>query len=257
MFDFLNNHLTISNYKYKNKKIPTSFNNFKILQISDLHDKLYGKNQNIIIKKIISTNPDIIVMTGDILDDYEFENSLVLIKKCIKICPVYFVEGNHEFHSEAKVDFYLKMLDIGVHIIDNKKEKIKIKNEYINICGCSMHTKIKNTRDFYNISRKIKKLDLKPNEFNIILFHRPEFLEFLSIFNIDLIFSGHAHGGQWRLFGKGLFAPDQGIFPKYTAGIHKVNNTAEIISRGLGNKVIYPRINNFPELVVCTLICEK
>lgn len=254
MFNYLNNHLVISEYTYKNKKIPKEFNNFTIIHISDLHETLFGENQCDIMKKIKSINPNIIVMTGDMLDKEEFSNALTLINKCVKICPVYFVEGNHEYVSKSKVDFYLAMIDAGVNIIDNRKATITICNQNINLCGCAMHTGIKTKKDFANITKKIQKLNLNKNEFNIMLLHRPEFINFLSNFNIDLIFSGHAHGGQWRFLNKGIYAPQQGIFPKYTSGIHKEKDTTEIISRGLGNKTIYPRINNYPEIVVCKLL---
>lgn len=253
MFDYFNNHLTTSKYNIKSDKIPASFNNFKIVQISDLHEKLFGENQNILFNLIKRELPNIIVMTGDIMDSIDFENSMLLIKRCTKLCPVYFVEGNHEFHSLKKVDFYIKMLDEKVHIIDNKQEIIRINNDRITISGCSIHTTDKSDRDVSLIIRKINKLNFDKNCFNILLTHRPEFINVFGNYDIDLIFSGHAHGGQWRIFNKGFFAPGQGIFPKFTSGIHQYNNTKEIISRGLGNAVKIPRINNFPEIISCTL----
>jgi predicted MPP superfamily phosphohydrolase len=253
LFNFLNNHLVITNYEYKNKKIPQEFNNFKIVHLSDLHEKLFGNNQKILLNKIRKINPDVIFITGDFIDKYKFNNSLKLIKGCTKICPVYFVEGNHEFRAKSKVSFYIEMLKLNVNIIDNSSQKIYKDNSFITVSGCSIHTSQGTIRDHELINKKIKKLHLKDKTFNMLLIHRPEFVKCFKHTNIDLMFAGHAHGGQWRFFNKGLYAPEQGILPKYTAGLIKEGEVSEIISRGLGNSVKYPRINNFPEIVVCTL----
>lgn len=263
-----NNHIVISRYKYKNNKIKKAFEGYKIVQISDLHNKdFHGR----LSKKIEREKPDIIVITGDLIDASRTNLEVVktFIYEIINVAKIYYVSGNHE-HTSKK---YLEVLEIlenfGVIIVDDKYIKLEKKNESIGLVGIAdprinMYKKsyLKVIKEDYlkgNHSKyfndKIRSLSPKiKTDFNILLSHRPEELKIYAMNEMDLVFSGHAHGGQIRLpFIGGLFSPKQGLFPKLTNGIHKEGNTSMVISRGLGNSRFPFRIFNRPEIVVIEL----
>nr|WP_054874520.1 metallophosphoesterase [Oxobacter pfennigii] len=254
-----NNSIAITKSDYKNPKIPKEFEGFVIAQISDLHNKEFGNNQNILLDKLKSISPDIIVVTGDLIDrrKYNLEISMEFIEGAVEIAPVYYVSGNHEEWSGKYEDIKSGLLNAGVKVLDDEKDSISIENASIDILGLR-------DPDFYtsNYLEGTKTAQLEANlkkwtndnGFKILLSHRPELFDLYVKSNMDLIFSGHAHGGQVRLpFIGGLVAPDQGFFPKYTSGHHVKNNSTMYISRGLGNSIIPLRIFNRPEIVEVTL----
>lgn len=259
-FRWQNNSITISETVFKNDTIPETFKGYKILQISDLHNKEFGSKQNKILAKIEKINPDIIVVTGDLIDSNKtnINTSMELINKAINIAPIYYVSGNHEAWSGLYEDLKSKLENSGVVVLHNKKIKFFNNNDSIDIIGLADTSFIKSNLLEYDsnveTNNLLNKLTKDSTNFKILLSHRPELFDIYSSSNVDLIFSGHAHGGQFRLpFIGGLVAPDQGFFPKLTEGIHSNNNTSMIVSRGLGNSIIPLRIFNKPELIVVTL----
>lgn len=267
-----NNNLVISKYKYKSKKIKKAFDGYKIVQISDLHNKdFHGRLE----KKIALENPDIIFITGDIIDASRTDLEVMknFVSEIIKISKVYYVSGNHEHTSGTYLEVLEIMKSLGVIILEDKYLKLTKEDETIGILGVAdprinMYKKsyFDASKEDYLKSRHKGYFNNKLNilfkevetDFNILLAHRPEELKTYSDSNIDLVFSGHAHGGQIRLpFIGGLFSPKQGLFPKLTDGIHKINNTSMVISRGLGNSRFPFRIFNRPEIVVVELCSEK
>ena len=145
----------------------------------------------------------------------------------------------------------------GVIILDNEFDKITINDESIIILGMkdpSFYPKeISADQTSYNLKETMDKIG-NTNSFKLLLSHRPELFETYVENDVDLVLTGHAHGGQIRIpFIGGLIAPDQGLFPKYTGGIFTKNNTSMIVSRGIGNSIFPFRINNRPELVIITL----
>lgn len=252
-----NNNIVISNIYFKNTKIPNEFNGFKIMHISDLHNKEFGKNQKNIIKLINQVSPDIIVITGDIIDKRrtDLEDigiSLSLIEEAIKIAPIYFTPGNHEATSNTYDTLKKELINLGVIVLEESFIQINKDNSYFDLIGLQDPL-------FYNNKEMFKtELETLANKnadsFKILLSHRPEFIEAYAKANIDLIFSGHAHGGQIRLpFIGGIIAPGQGLFPKYTEGIYYKENSVLVVSRGLGNSRFPFRILNRPEIIVLTL----
>lgn len=255
-----NNSITINEIVFKSDKIPEAFNGYKILQISDLHNKEFGHKQDKLLEKIAKINPDIIVITGDLIDssNTNIDVSMDLISKAIDIAPIIYVSGNHEAWSGVYNDLKCKLENSGVTVLDNQKTEIFNNNDSIDIIGLSDPDFIKS--DWLENSSSVETENLlealieNNNDFKILLAHRPELFDIYSSRDIDLVFSGHAHGGQFRIpFVGGLIAPDQGLFPELTEGIHTKNNTSMIISRGLGNSIIPIRIFNRPELIVLTL----
>jgi len=253
---FENNGIVISNYDIKSKTLPEAFNNFKIVQLSDLHSKDFYKDNNTLVAKIKSQKPDIIVITGDLVDrrKYNEEIAISFIDKIKPIAPIYYVNGNHEGWSGKFASLEKKLKESGVFVLRNESVFYEKNKEKILICGVD--------DPVFNISNKAEE-DTMKNEllqvnnkkyFRILLSHRPEMFDLYVQNNINVAFTGHSHGGQVIIpFIGGILAPNQGFWPKYYKGIHRSNNTNMVVSRGLGNSSFPQRIFNRPEIVTVTL----
>ncbi|MCG1011643.1 metallophosphoesterase [Tepidanaerobacter sp. GT38] len=257
-----NNAITTTQIDYVSAKIPEEFNGYRIVHISDLHNKQFGRNQERLLKKISAVSPDIIVITGDLIDrrKYDLETAMVFIDGAMKIAPVYYVSGNHEAWSGDYENISENLRISGVQILDDTKATLIKGNGKIEILGLSdpdfLTTSYLEGTNSSKLRGHLERLS-DDSAFQILLCHRPELFDIYVNQNIDLIFSGHAHGGQVRIpFVGGLVAPDQGLFPKYTSGAYTQNQSTMIVSRGLGNSVIPIRIFNRPEIVVVTLRSE-
>nr|WP_278184414.1 metallophosphoesterase [Clostridium cellulovorans] len=200
------------------------------------------------------------VITGDLIDsnNTNIEVSMDLINQAIEIAPICYVSGNHEALSGSYDSLKFQLEKVGVTVLDNEKTEIFKETSSIDLIGLSdiSFSQSKGLEYGGNIENKnlLKTLTETNKQFKILLSHRPELFDVYSSSGVDLVFSGHAHGGQFRLpFIGGLIAPDQGFFPKLTEGIHTNNNTSMVISRGLGNSIIPIRIFNRPELIVVEL----
>lgn len=258
-FIWQDNGISTNNIIYKNKKIPKEFDGFKIVQISDLHNKRFGESEQRLLKKIRAVSPDIIVITGDLIDRrrYDLDTAITFISGAKEIAPIYYVAGNHEGWSKRYEEIHKSLKGAGVNVINNEHTEIKKGNAKITILGLlDPSFWVTSYKKGTDVSKMADYLDGLPKNdgFRIVLSHRPELFDFYAKYDLDLVFSGHAHGGQFRVpFIGGLYAPSQGIFPKYTSGAHKKGNTTMIVSRGLGNSQFPIRLNNRPEIVVVTL----
>lgn len=255
-----NNSIIINEVEFNSNKIPKEFNGYKILQISDLHNKEFGAKQSTILSKIQQTNPDIILITGDLIDsnNTDIDIAMDLIRESIKIAPIFYISGNHEAWSGSYETLKYQLEESGVTVLDNEKVQLSKGSTSIDIIGLLdpsfFQSYTLEYSDTSQIENELSNLINENNNFKILLSHRPELFDIYSNTDIDLVFSGHAHGGQFRIpFIGGLIAPDQGLFPKLTEGIHTKNNTSMIISRGLGNSIIPIRVFNRPELILVTL----
>ncbi|PFG82111.1 hypothetical protein DL97_1733 [Bacillus sp. YF23] len=254
-----NNLISITEVKITSSKIPFSFKGYKILQISDLHNKKFGDNQDVLIQKIKSIDPDIIAITGDLIDSksYDAEVSMQLIREIVKKYPVYFVTGNHEQWSGKYNNLEKELKKYDVNVLRNEHVGIRKGEQEINLLGIDDPEFVTGNRDEGNIiidEIKKAKIEMQPDKYNVLLSHRSEFIKEYTNERLDLVLSGHAHGGQVRLpFIGGLVAPNQGVLPKYTAGLYVEQNTSMVVSRGLGNSIIPQRILNRPEIVVVQL----
>ena len=243
-----NNTIDISTYTLTSKKITKD--NVKILQISDLHCKSFGKAQQILLAQIENISPDIIVITGDLIDgrtNPKKYNSFILVNELADKYPIYYVTGNHEYYADYAEEIKEKLSSLGVIVLDNSSSHTSIKNTSFNIWGIDDNYSYSSESILKDLTSNIKESDI-----NILLAHRPEYFNQYSSYDFDFIFSGHAHGGQFRIpfMHKGIAAPGQGIFPELTEGYHTLNNSTMIISRGLGNSIFPFRLFNHPELVV-------
>ena len=263
-----NNYITTSEYKVKLNNLPSSFDGFRIVQLSDVHNKMFGAEQNKLANKIKEQKPDIIVITGDLIDRRRYgskDNALKLLEKIISIAPVYYVTGNHEWWSNKyESELYDEIKSYGVNILSDEKVELIKEKEKINIIGLDDIAKYYKEKSkpyesfiaYANVNETLKDINktINDSDVKIVLSHRPELIDIYEKNKVDIVLSGHAHGGQVRIpFIGGLIAPSQGYFPQYDGGMYKKGEMILIISRGLGNSLIPFRINNFPEIVTLVL----
>lgn len=215
----------------------------RIVQISDLHDCVYGSLQSELTDTVVSLQPDFIVCTGDLFNrkkPFHKENATCLIRNLSEVFPVFIVEGNHESRLGLTGTRYLNDLAAyGAKIMRNNS----VCYNNINIIGLVQRPSKPDIIDLFST-----------NLFNLVLSHRPELFPLYASCGSDLVLSGHAHGGQVRIGDLALIAPQQGLFPKYTSGMYELNSSRMYVSRGLGDTVLIPRINNPHELALICLM---
>lgn len=226
----------------------------KIVHLTDLHSHEFGENNAVLIDKLKTLSPDLILITGDMINygDHDYSVATNLCAALVELAPVYYSFGNHEYNQFLFEDKNIKEIleKTGVHLLNDKIETIVLNGNTISICGLSQ-----NVEQYDKYGTELIEQFEQAEGLRILLDHYPEhYYEKLVSKDIDITFSGHAHGGQIRLpGGQGLYSPAQGIFPDLTEGVHVFEHTNLIISRGLGDHTIVPRINNNPEIVVTYL----
>ncbi len=254
-----NTALEVNQYEVSSNRIPKAFNGFRIAQVSDLHNAQFGKSNGELIEQLCQTNADLIVLTGDLVDSRvtDIQVALDFATEAVKIAPVYYVPGNHEARIAQYGDLKIGLEKIGVIVLENEAVPIIREGACITILGVidpSFETDYLLGDAEQVISSKLSAILNKTEGYRILLSHRPELFGIYIAAGMDLVFSGHAHGGQIRLpFFGGLIAPNQGFFPKYDAGLFIQGETKMIVSRGAGNSIIPVRILNRPEIVAVQL----
>ena len=257
-----NTALEVNEYQITSDKIPEAFSGFRIAQVSDLHNAEFGEGNCKLIGLLSQTDPDMIVLTGDLIDSRQTDNEIALefAEQAIQISPVYFISGNHEARVREYDDLKMGLVDAGVVVLENQQVQITKEGEHITLIGVD-DPSFRTDYLFGDAESVIKQatadLQNETDSFTILLSHRPELFDTYVDSGVDLVFSGHAHGGQFRIpLVGGLVAPNQGFFPKYDAGQFNRENTTMIVSRGVGNSIIPVRFNNRPEIIVVTLNAE-
>ncbi|MEE0060951.1 MAG: metallophosphoesterase [Acutalibacteraceae bacterium] len=253
-----NTALEVNTFTVKSKDLPASFNGYRIAHISDLHNAEIGDENSKLLSAIKSSNPDIIAVTGDLIDSNktDIEIALRFMAKAVEIAPCYYVTGNHESYMLEYKTLRNGLINSGVTVLENENISISKSEEAIELLGVN-DPEFKTDYSLDNaatINNVLSDLKSDKESFTLLLSHRPELFDVYVNNDIDLILSGHAHGGQFRLpFVGGLVAPNQGVFPKYDAGLFSENETNMIVSKGIGNSIIPLRFNNRPELVLIEL----
>lgn len=241
----------LRNYYVQTEKVK---NPLRVVHLSDLHGCIYGKNQSVLLQMVERLSPDVVVMTGDMLEiRFDKEPVGVLLKALAEKYPCFCVTGNHEmmYRNYETAKRYIRFC--GVRLLEGRCETINLCKEVINLCGVD-DPKCPD-RDFVTeLERAFEGIQKK--YFTILLTHRPEKVPLYRRYPCDLVLSGHAHGGQWRIPGlmNGFFVPNQGFFPKYAGGRYDFKGQTHIVSRGLAYHVRIPRIFNPPEVVVIDIV---
>ena len=253
-----NNRLTLSRYSVESSRLPWEFDGFSIVHLSDLHSKCFGPGQSRLLRRVDQLAPDLVCITGDLIDKRRYHRNgiapaLTLCRELVQERPVVFVSGNHE----AALPFYPQLQrvlkNMGVIVLENQALRLYREGAALYICGLRdlafiRENRLPFQREVFRLCQQAK------GDFTLLLCHRPEPLEEYGAAGADVVLSGHAHGGQFRVPGAGpLWMPNQGIFPPLAEGIHKFGPTSMIISRGLGNSLFPQRLLNWPEVVFITL----
>ena len=252
-----NTTVGVTHYTVVSEKLPKAFNGYKIVQLSDLHDAQYDIGHTDVVTQVKEIAPDAIFITGDFIDSnrYNLEQSLLLVEALQFVAPFYYVTGNHEIATNDLERIKGSLKELGVRVLTDEAEIITVSpNDSIAIGGVE-DPLASGTGAHLAVEASIRKAfeQVPADLFKVLLSHRPEQFDVYAEQGIDVTFSGHAHGGQFRLPGLGgLVSPGQGWFPKYTSGVHEKGHSQMVVSRGLGNSVVPVRIFNQPEIVVVT-----
>ena len=253
-----NTALELNTYTVGSKELPDAFDGYRIAQVSDLHNAEFGDGNQRLLDMLREAEPDMIAITGDLIDSRKTNIAVALAfaEKAVKIAPCYYVSGNHEARVSEYRELKAGLEAAGVTVLDDARVEIEISGKSITIIGVNDPSFLADylTSDAAVMDRKLSELSSEDASFTILLSHRPELFDTYAAHEMDLVLTGHAHGGQFRLpLIGGLIAPNQGLFPKYDDGLYYERNTNMIVSRGLGNSIIPFRFNNRPEVVLIEL----
>lgn len=236
--------------------LPEAFEGFKISHVSDLHNAVFGRKNEKLLSLIRAAEPDIIAITGDLIDSRhtDIDSALAFVEAAAEIAPVYYVTGNHE----SRLDFDAiepRLIAAGARVLRNEAEYIEHSGERIRLAGIDDPSFIRTGGTAEErAAAELEQLGDGGGTFTVLLAHRPELVEVYAEYGAGLVLSGHAHGGQVHLpLLGGLYAPGQGLLPEYDSGLYSLGETQMVVSRGLGNSVAPLRVNNRPELVIVTL----
>ena len=257
-----NSALMLTEVSIAGENIPTAFSGFRIAQISDLHNAVFGQNNENLLSRLDKAEPDIIVMTGDLVDSRHTDIAVALdfASRAVQIAPVYYVSGNHEARISEYDDLKSGLTAAGVAVLEDEVTFVDCSGERLTLIGVRDPSF---SADYLYDEQEAMRSTLaelmeNADGYTVLLSHRPELFESYVDSGINLVFSGHAHGGQFRLpLVGGLVAPDQGFFPAYDAGLYTAHNTNMVVSRGIGNSIIPFRVNNRPEIVVVELSADN
>ena len=258
-----NTALELNTYTISSDRLPGAFDGYRIAHVSDLHNAEMGKDNEKLLDMLREAKPDIIAITGDLIDsrNTDIEIALQFVEEAVKIAPCYYVTGNHEARvSEYLDDLKNGLTELGIIILEDERVDLDKNSETITLIGIN-DPSFKSDYLFGDsetvVETHLQELMNESYSFTLLLSHRPELFEIYVNNEVDLVLSGHAHGGQFRLpFVGGLVAPNQGLFPKYDAGLYTEENTNMIVSRGIGNSILPFRFNNRPEVILIELQSE-
>ena len=252
-----NTALEVNTYTVRSDKLPAAFDGFRIAQVSDLHNTEMGEDNEKLLAALREASPDIIVLTGDLIDsrNTDVEIALEFARRATDIAPCYYVMGNHEARTNAYSILKKGLHEAGVTVLEDARAELERQGDTITLIGVNDPSRSAgNEAD--TMRRTLERLTQPDTTggYTVLLSHRPELMDVYAACGVDLVFSGHAHGGQFRLpLIGGLAAPNQGLFPRYDGGVYTQGGTRMAVSRGVGNSIIPVRIGNRPEVVVVEL----
>ena len=254
-----NTRLERTDYEISSESLPPAFSGFRIAQVSDLHNAQMGAENETLLAMLKSAQPDMIAITGDLIDSRRTDTAVALefAAEAVKIAPCYYVPGNHEARVAEYDALKEAMVTAGVSVLENEKVQISCADAALTVAGVEDPSF---TTDYLLgdagavMDEQLQTLAEGEDTFQILLSHRPELFETYVAWDVELVLSGHAHGGQFRLpWIGGLVAPNQGLFPQYDGGLFTQAHTTMVVSRGIGNSIFPFRFCNSPELVVIEL----
>ena len=261
-----NARIVVTEMEVGSTRLPKEFDGYRIAHVSDLHNDEFGENNERLLSVIKKTEPDMIAITGDLLDSRrtDAEKALNFVRQAVKIAPCYYVTGNHESReTESYGQMEEAMKEAGVIVLRNEKLTLEKEGAQITVAGIDDPRFVLDSDRLGKMKRTIGPIlnellqDVPEEQFRLLLSHRPELFELYCELGIDVVLAGHVHGGQFRIPGVGgIIGPGQGLLPDYDAGLYSKGDTNMVLSRGLGQSIVPFRINNPPELVLVTLISK-
>ena len=266
----------VTKYSIKSEKFPAGGETVKIVFLSDLHNREYGKGNENLYQALRTERPDLILIGGDMLvgkDRVSYEPALKFVRKLPAICPVYYANGNHEQrmkenpkeYSYSYADYKTMLEESGVVFLENETETVRIGQTTLEICAVELpletYRKMKKanvtSQDIGNLAgdQAGSQDRVTPQAaYRILLAHNPAYMDAYKAWGADLILSGHLHGGIVRIPGLGgVISPQAFLFPRYSGELTLEGDQTVIVSRGLGTHTIHLRLFNTPELVSISL----
>ena len=241
--------LKVTKLEIWDSDLPTEFDGFKIVHLSDLHGEEFGKGNSRLLEEVEAQKPDIIVLTGDFLDDdTDADDNAELIKALPLIAQTYYVSGNHDVVSEDFDKFVSMLEENGIRFLRGEYELLERAEAQIAVAG------IEDPTTWGEITKATELVDIMLEDgiecFTVMLAHRNYWVELEPDLKVDIILCGHAHGGIIRLpFIGGLLGTDRTLFPDYVDGVTQTDEYSMVVSRGLGNSIGIPRFLNRPEII--------
>ena len=228
-------------------------NSLRILLITDLHSCRYGKGQKRLLKMIDKSQPDLVMLGGDFFDDkLKDTNAMIVAEHVSKMCPCFYVSGNHEFWSGRAEEMKQNLRRLGITVLEGDCATVEAGGRMIDVCGVDDPVGVGKIGWAAQLEDAYAKTD--GSHLRILLTHRPELVFEYEKYDFNLIMAGQAHAGQIRIpfLNRGLYAPNQGLFARYVNGAYRLSNGGILyVSRGLARESTPgPRFFNHPELVV-------
>ncbi|MEI3214299.1 MAG: metallophosphoesterase [Lachnospiraceae bacterium] len=241
------NPLVLTRYDYTSSKVPEGFDRYRIVHISDFHCKEFGDGESDLIAMIRNAEPDLILFTGDSIDDeHSLDNYRDLITGIYDVAPIYYVNGNHEYDASAPLAEMKELNEkYQVHDLNDASVVVEHNGDSILLSGLDFRLTMRGLRNNIDYANTTM--------FNILLYHGTDKFDGIAPYNYDLVLSGHTHGGIVCLpFIGGIISNQKELFPKYDSGVYTSGLSTMISSRGLGDASI-PRFHNPREVICITL----
>ena len=254
-----NNMPRTEEYVFASRQVPQGWNGAKIVHLSDLHGKEFGKDHRRLLQAVAKTQPDLIVITGDIADAQSGLDTIpAVLEGLVAIAPTYYVTGNHEWGAGFVGELREMLKAAGVHYLRNEFVTLDRGGDNLVLAGIDDPNGYADQKTPAQLAAEI--YAQQGDAFWLLLAHRNNlFSGEYCLLEADLTLCGHGHGGIWRLpFTDGLISTAMELFPSWTDGFYtctcgKCEAAQVFVSRGLGNSPRIPRINNRPEIAVITL----
>lgn len=252
-----NFRIMVTEYELTYQNLPKEFNDFRIVSLSDIHESTFGKNNKQLLDDVKAAEPDIIAVTGDLIDEPGHEDYVrELMGKLLEIAPVYYVTGNHEWASGGIKELFAVLDETGVTVLRNDYVELERGGETIVLAGVDDPNGPYDMKTPAELLEEIRS-DKGEDAFVVLLAHRNDEIELYSQLKIPLVLCGHGHGGIVRLpFTDGLINTNREWFPTYTSGVYTEDETNMLVSRGIGNNTGMFRFLNNPHIPVAILKAE-
>lgn len=246
-------HLQVTEYTLVYERLPAAFDGFRIVQLSDLHGAVFGPGNRRLVRAVAEQEPDLIALTGDMAGGVEELDALEdLLQGLRGLAPIYSVSGNHEWAGGVMGQVRALLEDAGAHSLENRWERLERGGAYILIAGVDDPMGRADQIRPDRLAQQIRQAE--PDAFLLWLGHRNDWVTRYGALPVQLILSGHAHGGIVRLPGiGGLLDKDRSLFARYEAGVYASGGYRMVVSRGLGSSAAIPRLFNRPEIVTVVL----